>query len=274
MKKSIATIILNRNLPAETDRLYERLSKHSGDVSDIYVVESGSLKSNLSKNHTWWENSIEGTKFGLRYPRGFNYGLKKLIEEGLYENYEYIFFLCNDVTFQDYSVLHILLDEISKHSKLGIISATSSRWGENQLIPKNGTKYFWNIQLLSALVRTNFIDSIKSDVLDEKCLFFDGTNFRGYLSDSEVILKGYANDWASAITSRVYQMEDDSQLKTKSDLMRTDSFEVNHEKSINEGLSWLKSKYGYDGSKRFYQASRFFYEQFFKYYPELMEHKI
>ena len=36
--KRIATIILNRNLPEVTDRLYEHLIKFDGDLTDIYVV--------------------------------------------------------------------------------------------------------------------------------------------------------------------------------------------------------------------------------------------
>ena len=35
---------------------------------------------------------------------------------------------------------------------------------------------------------------------------FDGTNFRGYLSESELIAKGYANDWAAA-QHRLYSLK-------------------------------------------------------------------
>ena len=52
MKKT-ATIILNRNLPKETDDLVEHLAKFDGDCTDIFVVEAGSSKDNLSKYSTW-----------------------------------------------------------------------------------------------------------------------------------------------------------------------------------------------------------------------------
>lgn len=42
--KSVATIILNRNLPDVTDRLYDHLIKFDGDQTDIYIVEAGSDK--------------------------------------------------------------------------------------------------------------------------------------------------------------------------------------------------------------------------------------
>ena len=32
-------------------------------------------------------------------------------------------------------------------------------------------------------------------------LIFDGSNFRGYLSESELIAKAYVNDWAAITTS-------------------------------------------------------------------------
>ena len=47
--KRTATIILNRNLPKETDSLVEHLVKFDGNYTDIFVVEAGSNKDNLSK---------------------------------------------------------------------------------------------------------------------------------------------------------------------------------------------------------------------------------
>ena len=52
MKKT-ATIILNRNLPKETDALVEHLIENDGEYTDIFVVEAGSDKNNLSKYSTW-----------------------------------------------------------------------------------------------------------------------------------------------------------------------------------------------------------------------------
>ena len=58
-------------------------------------------------------------------------------------------------------------------------------------------------------------------------LVFDGTNFRGYLSESELITKAYVNDWAAAITSDVFAEENESYLLEKSDLIRTEGFDEN-----------------------------------------------
>ena len=54
MKKRVATIILNRNLPKITDKLYLKLKKYNKDVSDFFILESGSDFKNLSKNYTWY----------------------------------------------------------------------------------------------------------------------------------------------------------------------------------------------------------------------------
>ena len=74
MKKT-ATIILNRNLPAETDLLVESLIRNDNDFTDIFVLEAGSDKNKLSKYCTWHVHSDEVIKFGMRYSRGMNYGL-------------------------------------------------------------------------------------------------------------------------------------------------------------------------------------------------------
>ena len=72
----IATIILNRNLPEITDKLYTSIKKNNN--TDIFVVEAGSLKNRLSKHVTWHANWKSAKKNGLRFPRGMNFALSKL----------------------------------------------------------------------------------------------------------------------------------------------------------------------------------------------------
>lgn len=79
--KSIATIILNRNLPEATDKLYEHLIKYDGADTDLYVLEAGSDNNKLSKYCTWHANSDEIVNQGLRYSRGMNYALLQLYKE-------------------------------------------------------------------------------------------------------------------------------------------------------------------------------------------------
>ena len=46
--KKVATLILNRNLPKVTDKLFDHINKYDGKFTDIFVIEAGSDKENLS----------------------------------------------------------------------------------------------------------------------------------------------------------------------------------------------------------------------------------
>ena len=94
--KRVATIILNRNLPEVTDNLYEHIQSFDNDYTDIYVLEAGSDKDNLSQYTTWYEDSEEVMSKGLRYPRGMNYALSCLFEEEKFNSYDAFFLLTND----------------------------------------------------------------------------------------------------------------------------------------------------------------------------------
>ena len=91
--KTTATIILNRNLPDITDKLYEHLAKFDNEETDLYVLEAGSEKNNISQYCTWYANSDEIKKEGLRYSRGMNYGLLQLWKEKKWEKYDTFFFI-------------------------------------------------------------------------------------------------------------------------------------------------------------------------------------
>ena len=99
--KNTATIILNRNLPNETNALVEHLKKWDGDYTDIFVVEGGSDQDKLSKYCTWHVTTSEAIKNGLRYSRGMNYGLLKLWKEDLWKRYDLFFLLTNDTKFPE-----------------------------------------------------------------------------------------------------------------------------------------------------------------------------
>lgn len=62
--KEVASIIINRNLPEVTDKLYEHLIRYDGDITDVYVIESGSDEDKLSQYCTWWANWDESVSQG------------------------------------------------------------------------------------------------------------------------------------------------------------------------------------------------------------------
>ena len=115
------------------------------------------------------------------------------------------------------------------------------------------------------------INTDKPNYMD---FLFDGSNFRGYLSESEVIAKAYANDWAAAITTKVYTEEDESYLLDKSSIIKTESYSENMKLYIEEGLKWMHKKYGFNSRWQMMQYVKLFYDQFFVYYPECKKYKV
>lgn len=273
--KSVCCIILNRNLAEITDCLYESLSRLEGDVADFFIVESGSQPDRRSRYCTWWANWPEAMEHGLRYPRGFNYGLIQLLAENRFKNYDYFFLVCNDSVFPNQPVIGTLLDEMARHPHVGIMSPCCDHWGELSLLDGGQTRYFWNIQHISWLLRRSCVESISSmDQPEITNFLYDGTNFRGHMADLEIIAKGYANDWATAVTSKVVFTENDTLLRTKADLMKTDPYDENIRLTIAEGLTWLKCKYGFNDRWTFSLYAKFFYENFFTLYPECQPYKV
>jgi len=270
-----ATIILNRNLPDVTDRLYEAIARNNEGQTDIFVVESGSERERLSKYYTYWANWEESLENGLRYARGFNYGLTKLFEEGRFKDYDYFFLLCNDSIFEEKPIISTLVKEMERHPRVGILSPCSEEWGERKLLKNNDTKYFWYINHVSWFVRREYIESIMETENPTYMNFlYDGENFRGYESDIELVIKGYANDWASAITTKVTVSENEDLLYTQFKAMRTDEFQVNRGKLVVEGKKWIRRKYGFNSRWTMQLYAKFFYEHFFEYYPQLVEYKL
>ena len=275
MKKT-ATIILNRNLPKETDKLVEHLMKFDNDHADIFVVEAGSDKDNLSKYCTWHVDTEEVVKHGMRYSRGMNYGLLQLWNSNDWDKYDSFFLITNDTRFPSkQETVKTLRQLLVDSPKVGIVSPCSERWGEKVLIGNDSLKYFWFIHNNAYFFRKELVEQLMNAINPTYMDFlFDGDNFRGYLSESEIIAKAYANDWAVAITTKVYAEEDESYLLDKNKLIKTESYQQNLQLYVDEGLRWVKKKYGFNSKWQMMQYSRLFYDKFFDYCPKEKINKI
>jgi hypothetical protein len=271
----VATIILNRNLPEVTDKLCDRLEKIDGDLTDVFVVEAGSDANLLSRHCTWYADWADARDHGLRYQRGMNYALSQLLYEDRFSQYDSFFLLTNDTEFDDKPVLAPLLDVLSEHPRVGILSPCSWRWGERLLLKEYDTRYFWYIHNTAYLLRREFIESIMAlESPGYMNFLFDGTNFRGYGAETELIAKGYINDWASAITSRVRAEENATHLLAKADLIRTETYEENIRLYLEEGRLWMRRKYGFNSRWSMQRYVKFFYDQFFEFHPEYEHYRI
>ncbi len=273
--KRIATIILNRNLPDETNKLYEHLSKFDADATDIFVVEAGSDADRLSRYTSWHADWPDAMAHGLRYSRGMNFGLSQLWKEGKFEQYDAFFLLTNDTEFQQRQTVAPLMAILDQHPRVGILSPCSERWGERMLLQNQKTKYFWFIHNNAYLLRREFIESIcDRDQPNAIDFLFDGNNFRGYGSESELTAKAYANDWAAAITSEIWAGENESHLLNKADLIKTEGYEDNLKLYVEEGLRWMRKKYGFNSHWSMQQYVKSFYDHFFEFHPEYINYKI
>lgn len=271
----VATIILNRNLPEVTDALCEHLQQFDGDVTDIYVVEAGSNDDTLSRHATWHATWPEAREKGLRYNRGMNYGLFQLWQSGTFSQYDAFFLLTNDTEFNSTPTIAPLLEVLDQHPRVGILSPCSKKWGEYQLLQQKSTMYFWFIHNTAYLLRRQFVESICNERQSGHMHFlFDGDNFRGYGTESELIAKAYANNWAAAITRRVESRENESHLLEKASLIQTESYADNIRLYIAEGKEWMHSKYGFNSRWVLQQYVKHFYDDFFTVNPELSPYKL
>jgi hypothetical protein len=273
--KRVATIVLNRNLPNETDCLYEHLEKYDGHLTDIYVVEAGSDDEKLSKYTTWHADWPDARREGLRYSRGMNFGLSNLWLGDKFQQYDAFFLITNDTELEPRSTIGILSEVLDQHPQLGILSPCSRRWGERLLLEDLPTKYFWFIHNNAFLMRREFIESIcNKGQPDYMNFMFDGENFRGYGVEHEIIAKAYANDWAAAITTQVWAGENESYLLEKADLIKTEPYEANLKLYVEEGSHWMRKKYGFNSHWSMQQYVKGFYDQFFQFHPELIAYKL
>ena len=274
--KRVATIIINRNLPEITNNLYDQINKYDENLTDIYVLEAGSDYSSLSKYVTWHANWPEAMSKGLRYCRGVNFALCKLIENNTFEKYDAFFLITNDTELPAENSIKKLIDILDQHPRLGILSPCGENWGEKKLLQgKNSTLYFWFIHNNAYFLRKEFIlDVCRPNKLNYQEFLFDGSNFRGYGTESELIAKAFINDWAAGITSEVLHRQNNSHILQKADLIKTDPLHKSLKLAEKEGAEWMFNKYGFRNKWDMHKYVKCFYDKFFDYYPEYRKYKI
>ncbi len=272
--KKLAVIILNRNLPKVTDKLYNKLKK-SNKNTDIYILESGSDKKLLAKNYTWHANWPAAKKKGLRFSRGMNYALIQLIKANKFELYDYFLLITNDTEFENYSIKNKIDKIFNKHKKLGVLSPCSKNWGEINYLKDERLKYFWFIENSALIIKRDLIEKI-SDISKPKYIdfLFDGNNFRGFGLEVELITKAYINDYSAGITRDIIVFENESYLKNDYKVIKTDPYNKNLEKYVIEGKKWMKKKYGFNSKWSMQMYAKLFYDKFFDYNPEMKKYRL
>tara|TARA_B100000674_G_C37929690_1_gene957320 strand:- start:531 stop:1364 length:834 start_codon:yes stop_codon:yes gene_type:complete len=271
-----ATIILNRNNPRKTDLLVDHLKHFDACETDIYVLEAGSDPDKLSSYVTWHISSPEVTRDGLRFSRGMNQALLNIYNnKTLWSRYDYFFLLTNDICLKQQKTIAPLLKIFDEHPKLGILSPCGEDWGERNLIPSDSTKYVWTLFTNTLCIRKKFMELIINPSQHQGNRFlFDGDNFRGYLMDSELVAKAYANNFAVAVTTKVLFSKKETYSLDLPDLFDQEAYTDTLRLYISEGEEWLRRKYGFSSRWVMNSYIRHLFEQFFCYNDECIPYKI
>tara|TARA_Y100000310_G_scaffold345090_1_gene461725 strand:+ start:2968 stop:3798 length:831 start_codon:yes stop_codon:yes gene_type:complete len=268
--KKVCTLFLQRNLPEITNTFGDHFLKWNEGVSDFYVIESGSDTTNLSKftNQTFHANWEDVTKNGLRTGRGFNYGLLELNK--LSKDYEFICMIVGDAQLYDEPTIEIMLEEMLKFPRMSILSPMESPHGLefNKL---HGTKAYNHFPHVAWMVRSDFIKEVSEEYPEHSYMqyFYDGTNFRVYDADTELILKSYQKNWFTAITRKCTMSENDDVTYKNVSRMKTDTKEQHQSLMWEEGMRWLKTKYGFNNKHQMRELVRREYFNFFERNPNL-----
>jgi len=271
----VAAIILSRNLPQVTDALSDQIRGEGSGLVDVYVVEAGSDPDQVSQNCTWHADWPEAREHGLRYARGMNYAFVNLEAESRFQDYEHYLLLTNDAEFREGPVIESMLDVMDTHSRVGVLSPCSRRWGERFLLREEPTKYFWYILNTALMLRRDFIESVMNVESPTYMDFlWDGTNFRGYGAEMELIAKAYSNDWAAAITTHAWAEENEAHLLTMADIIKTEQYEENLRLYVDEGRKWMRRKYGFNSRWLMQRYAKYTYDTFFEFHPECSKYRI
>jgi len=274
INRRVAIIILSRNLPDRVENLVREFREHDTDASDIYVIEAGTDRERLSPHYTTWASSDEVMQEGLRLPRGFNLGLLELLRTGRFHDYDF-FFLVRATVGLEGPVISRLLTQMSAHPRVGILSPCGATWEERALIGPDDLRYVWHINHYAWLVRRELVELVMEREDPSMInLLFDGTNFRGYGTDLELVTKGYINEYATALSTAAFLNEDPELLMSQADLIKTDPFGVNARIVFEEGFRWMRRKYGFRTRLQMQVYAEMWYERFFALNPSLEAYRL
>lgn len=259
---TVDVIILNRNLRVVTDALADSLNVIS-EVHQVYVVDSGSAKGEVSALTFVRDDSQLAIANGLRINRGFNLGLSTWLT--LESDSTWVLLLPNDseLVFADFPSL---LGVASRTPELVAILPTSQDNAYAPLIDETGIALAWNFHEGPLLVRSDFVRA----QLMRGATLFDSANFRGFASFLELSFQVYASDRCLGVTNLIQFKENTSHLLTQHALIGTEPQEENLSKLIQEGKEWLVSKYGFSDRRNLELATRLLFEEFCIGHPEIV----
>jgi GT2 family glycosyltransferase len=206
----LAAVVLNRNLPNETDALCRKIIERSGPCLDLYVVESGSESSRLSQYTTFHFVDTYARTTGLRIARGLNNGCR-LAEQAKGANYDVFWFSTNDVVLMDdVNYAQTLLGIFDRNPEVGIIELCHEPNRYYELCYDSASNAATQRQLrghddYTASIRKNgfsivpfpIVRSIafRSTLFRELAPFLDESNWRNWGNDEDLGYRAWEAGW-------------------------------------------------------------------------------
>lgn len=260
----IDAIILNRNLGEVCDALYQNVEELLGPTCRIEVVDSSTSTELASKRVTVLAKTDEALEHGLRFGRGMNMGLNKLLESGPLNPWILLLPVDTEVVKLD---LESLVDDLATIPELVAVKPLPDGSPYAKLLGERGRGIGWNFEEGPWLLNSDFVR--KQIDLNSRSEFFDSANFRGFLTGLELSFKAYANGNCVGLTRHLVLRENESHLIEKADLIKTEPLDENLRMLVEEGEAWLGTKYGIQDSWDFAQVVRLLFDRFLIENPDL-----
>ena len=248
----------------ECDALREVLL--SKGVSDVIIVDSSTDPSLQSQFVTIGAIDNSAIEHGYRINRGFNLGLNYAID-----NHKFDWVLCLPV---DTQIIELDLGSFDLDSeRYQKIVAYTLPESNNPYLPliKNKIGLVWNVLEGPILLNYELVSKYK---VKNNVLLFDENNFRAFLSYKELAFRVYSANLAVGIYNKFLVAEREELLLTYSELMKTESFSLNKQLLIGEGMEWLFKKYGIFDRWAFETIIRLMHDEFLTCNPKYLEIKL
>lgn len=239
-EKRVAIILINRDRPDITDKVYEQLtSMGEGLKTEIFVVECGSKKSLRSKYATHWfrDRAYKGRYFG------FNKGLEIARKAG---EWDYYWFVVNDIYFPNSRVLNELIECMEEDERMALIGPCEPEARDYRgCFPREDVRWHKvsTVHGLAWLMRAEAIDEV--GYCNPRFIYAQGAS-------TELAYKLYRKGWFLAYADKAHLFHDQSG-STYGVVTKISRHEY-HRRARRFAKAYFIDNYGEDWDKQFSDA--------------------
>lgn len=170
-KEKIAIIIISHNSKNITNELCKKIISITKIPFDLCVIETGSIKEEISDYSTIW------VKDGIRATRGFNIAINYMQQQAKCNDNEYKFWWClmNDTILCDeFDVLNSLYNDMINNIDCGIIHPSINN-SPSYILRKNSNNIRKEsfVEFICPLIHNNLINKL----FDNRFFYFWGVDY-------------------------------------------------------------------------------------------------